>query len=124
MDEERERARELAEKVSALELQRVFAAVSKLVDDVAASSQPMRVLEMGLVRVATRPPLEDVATLLARLGAVQKSLADWDGGGRGALSKRALMRTPGTEESFNLTPAADDPPASPLSRQHLEPPPP
>ena len=85
VDEERERARELAEKVSALELQRVFAAVSKLVDDVAASSQPMRVLEMGLVRVATRPPLEDVATLLARLGAVQKSLADWDGGGRGPL---------------------------------------
>jgi DNA polymerase-3 subunit gamma/tau len=85
VDEERERARGLAEKVSALELQRVFAAVSKLVDDVAASSQPMRVLEMGLVRVATRPPLEDVATLLARLGSVQKALSDWDGGGRGPL---------------------------------------
>ncbi|MCA9536629.1 MAG: DNA polymerase III subunit gamma/tau, partial [Myxococcales bacterium] len=85
VDAERERARALAEKVSVLELQRVFAAVSKLVDDVAVSSQPMRVLEMGLVRVATRPPLEEVSTLLARLAAVQKALSDWDGGGRGPL---------------------------------------
>ncbi len=83
--EERDHARALAEKVSVLELQRVFASVSKLVDEVASSSQPMHVLEMGLVRVATRPPLEEVSTLLARLQAVQKALSEWDGGGRGPL---------------------------------------
>ena len=37
----------------------------------AHSPNPKLMLEMGLVRVATRPPLQSVAELLARLGALQ-----------------------------------------------------
>jgi DNA polymerase-3 subunit gamma/tau len=65
--EERRRASELAKRSSLLELQRVFAGVAKLVDDVATASTPRTILEMGAVRLATRPKLEDLAQLIARV---------------------------------------------------------
>ncbi|MEM9072484.1 MAG: DNA polymerase III subunit gamma/tau [Myxococcota bacterium] len=71
--EEKDAARTLANGADALELQRVFAVVAKLVDEVANASSPRIVLEMGLVRAATRPPLRDVAELLARLERLEKS---------------------------------------------------
>ena len=81
--EERARAEAVSDRVSVLELQRVFTSISRVVDDVASSSQPFAVLEMGLVRVATRPPLEEVGTLMARLVALEKRLASGGGGGGG-----------------------------------------
>jgi len=65
--EERRRASELAKQSSLLELQRVFAGVAKLVDEVATASTPRTILEMGAVRLATRPKLEDLAQLIARV---------------------------------------------------------
>ncbi len=67
VDEELRAAQSLAESESALELQRLFAGMSKLVDEVAHAPQPRLSLEMGLVRLATRPKLEDLSQLLARL---------------------------------------------------------
>ena len=67
VDEELRAAQSLAESESALELQRLFAGMSKLVDEVAHAPQPRLSLEMGLVRLATRPKLEDLTQLLARL---------------------------------------------------------
>jgi DNA polymerase-3 subunit gamma/tau len=61
--EERKRARELAKTTTLLELQRVFAGIAKLVDEVATASTPRTILEMGVVRLATRPKLEDLAHL-------------------------------------------------------------
>jgi DNA polymerase-3 subunit gamma/tau len=83
VDEERERSRALADGIDVLELQRAFAALSTLVDDVGRSSSPRAVLEMGLVRIATRPPLKDVAELLARLDDLEKRLGGGGGGGGG-----------------------------------------
>jgi len=67
VEEERARAVATAERVSPQELQRAFSALSKVVEDVAQSGTPRTTLEMGLVRLATRPPLLPLAELVARL---------------------------------------------------------
>ena len=69
--EEREAAMQLIEDVDILELQRAFRAASIVMDEMAQSPNPKLMLEMGLVRVATRPPLQSVAALIARLDALQ-----------------------------------------------------
>jgi DNA polymerase-3 subunit gamma/tau len=67
VEEERRRAIELARATEPLELQRAFHAVSLLVDEIARSQAPRTALEMGLVRVATRPPLRSIEELLRRV---------------------------------------------------------
>ena len=57
--------------IDILELQRSFRAASMVMDEMAQSPNPKLMLEMGLVRVATRPPLQSVSELLARLEALQ-----------------------------------------------------
>ncbi|MGB5704015.1 MAG: DNA polymerase III subunit gamma/tau, partial [Polyangiales bacterium] len=69
--EERESAESLIEGIDILELQRAFRATSLVMDEMAHSPNPKLMLEMGLVRVATRPPLQSVSELLARLDAMQ-----------------------------------------------------
>lgn len=71
VDEEWAEAKALAARVDSLEMQRVFQALSRIVDDVARSSLPRMVLEMGLVRIATRPPLRDLAEVVSRLEALE-----------------------------------------------------
>jgi DNA polymerase III subunit gamma/tau len=69
--EEREGAESLIGDIDILELQRAFRATSMVMDEMAHSPNPKLMLEMGLVRVATRPPLQSVSELLARLDALQ-----------------------------------------------------
>ena len=69
--EEREAAEALIGDIDILELQRAFRATSMVMDEMAHSPNPKLMLEMGLVRVATRPPLQSVSELLARLDAAQ-----------------------------------------------------
>ena len=69
--EERESAVSLIDGIDILELQRTFRAVALVIDEMAQSPSPKLMLEMGLVRVATRPPLRSVSELLARLEALQ-----------------------------------------------------
>ncbi|MBW2214907.1 MAG: DNA polymerase III subunit gamma/tau, partial [Deltaproteobacteria bacterium] len=69
--EEREAAEALIDDIDILELQRAFRATSRVMDEMAQSPNPKLMLEMGLVRVATRPPLQSVSELLARLEALQ-----------------------------------------------------
>jgi DNA polymerase-3 subunit gamma/tau len=73
-DEERRRAVELGERSSPLELQRTFASLSLLVDEVAKASMPRLTLEMGLVRLATRPPLRAISEIVGRLEALERGL--------------------------------------------------
>lgn len=100
VDEERNNARTLSGSHDPLELQRVFAAATKLVDDIARASAPKLVLEMGLVRIATRPRLQDLGSLLGRLERLEQVLAGQGpgggsggggngGGGRGAAGRGA-----------------------------------
>jgi DNA polymerase-3 subunit gamma/tau len=69
--EERESAEGLIGDIDILELQRAFRATSMVMDEMAQSPNPKLMLEMGLVRVATRPPLQSVSELIARLEAIQ-----------------------------------------------------
>ncbi|MEO0325269.1 MAG: DNA polymerase III subunit gamma/tau, partial [Myxococcota bacterium] len=91
--EEKERARALVEPLDALELQRSFAALTKLVDEVGKASSPRLVLEMGLVRIATRPPLRQVSELLARLERLEAGGGGpRPAGGGGAAGRRVRPR--------------------------------
>lgn len=83
VEEERTEAVALAKSEEPLELQRVFAGLAKLVDEVPRSTAPRLVLEMGLVRLATRPKLLALGELLARLEAVEAR-----GGGGGGAERR------------------------------------
>jgi DNA polymerase-3 subunit gamma/tau len=83
VEEEQRGALAIANETDVLELQRAFAALAQLVEDVGRSSAPRTVLEMGLLRIATRPPLKQVGVLLARLEALEKSFGGGGGGGGG-----------------------------------------
>jgi DNA polymerase-3 subunit gamma/tau len=78
VDEERSKAAALAKEIEPLEVQRAFHAASQLVDDMAKSTLPRTTLEMGFVRIATRPPLHALADVIARLDAMERR----GGGGR------------------------------------------
>ena len=70
-DDDRARAVAIAGAHSLLELERVFAGVAKLVDEIAKSSAPRSLLEMGALRLASRPPLQELAELIARLSKLE-----------------------------------------------------
>jgi len=132
-NEELEQARALAEAVDALELQRAFHVMSSLVDDVGRSGTPRTVLEMGLVRLATRPPLRQVSELLARLDELEGQLG---GGAKGAAgdepprrrgptgagkppSRRASTDTAPKADSASAEPPVDAPDAEPIAPETL-----
>jgi DNA polymerase-3 subunit gamma/tau len=87
--EERQSAEALIDGIDILELQRAFRATSLVMDEMAHSPNPKLMLEMGLVRVATRPPLQSVSELLARLDALQGQ-----SGATGGSSGGSRPRTP------------------------------
>ncbi len=91
--EEREAAEALIGDIDILELQRAFRAMSMVMDEMAHSPNPKLMLEMGLVRVATRPPLQSVSALLARLDALQGS-SGATGGSVGGPTGRTGSRRP------------------------------
>ncbi|MEM7606461.1 MAG: DNA polymerase III subunit gamma/tau, partial [Myxococcota bacterium] len=80
--EERDELRRLVAPHEPLELQRVFAGVAKLVDEIAEADRPRLALEMGFVRIATRPALQGVEGLIARLEALEERLGPGGGGPR------------------------------------------
>jgi DNA polymerase-3 subunit gamma/tau len=64
---ERQRAQAIADAHDVLELERVFAGISKLIDELGKAGSPRIQLEMGAVRLATRPALRDLSELIARV---------------------------------------------------------
>jgi DNA polymerase-3 subunit gamma/tau len=93
--------RELVERSEPLRLRRMFRALVKEQEDLAWAPQPFAVLEMAVVRLATLPAGDDVASLLARLDALEQALRDGtpSGGGGG----RAPQRSGGDEASAGRT---------------------
>ena len=71
LSDEQRMASEILAGIDGLEVQRAFYALSRLVDEIGRSASPRTVLEMGLVRIATRPPLRSLAEILARLEALE-----------------------------------------------------
>ncbi len=126
--EERDAARALIEDVDILELQRVFRATSTVMDEMAQSPDPKLMLEMGLVRVATRPPLQSVTELLARLDVLQGQSGHGGEGARKPQQRKpapkarkeppikAAAPKPGTEPEPETTAPDPDQPIKPATR--------
>jgi len=77
--------RALSEKCEEARLRRMFRALFKEQEDLAWAPQPFAVLEMAVVRLATMPPGDDVAQLLARIDRLERGLRENPtGGGSGS----------------------------------------
>ncbi len=81
--DEREEAKRIAGSKSREELERAFSGVGKLVEEVGHSGSPQITLEMGLVRLADRPPLMAVRELIERMRALEERLGTGPGPGPG-----------------------------------------
>jgi DNA polymerase-3 subunit gamma/tau len=79
-DEERAEVVAIAKESDRSDLERLFNAWSKTVDEIAKAREPRWVLEMALVRLAHRPPLVPVDDLVARLLELEKRLGSGGGG--------------------------------------------
>jgi DNA polymerase III subunit gamma/tau len=121
--EEKAAAKTLAESVDMLEVQRAFAAASRLTDEVGRSGAPRTVLEMGLVRIATRPSLRGVDELLTRLEELERRMGGPPGGrggrpgaappaGRSAAPAPRAQRSAPAEPDATATTAATAPAAT------------
>jgi len=75
--------RALAERSDPARLRRMFRALVREQEDLAWAPRPAAVLEMALIRLATLPEGDDVATLLARLDNLEKRLRGATGGATG-----------------------------------------
>jgi DNA polymerase III subunit gamma/tau len=107
---ERQRAQSLADAHDVLELERVFAGVAKLIDELNKAGSPRIQLEMGAVRLATRPALRDLSELVARLSQLANSNAPPASAARPAPSQSAPpQQRPAPTPS---RPAAPSPPTA------------
>ncbi|MEM7409041.1 MAG: DNA polymerase III subunit gamma/tau [Myxococcota bacterium] len=79
-DEEIAELKELAERTSSTRLRRMFRALVKEQEDLAWAPQPLAVLELAVVRLATQPEADEIGRLIAKLEALERRLA---GGGNG-----------------------------------------
>lgn len=104
--EEREAAEALIGDIDILELQRGFRATSRVLDEMAQSPNPKLMLEMGLVRVATRPPLQSVSELLARLDAVQGPPGASGGPPSGSGRRKAIPKAKPSSPSATPKPTS------------------
>jgi DNA polymerase-3 subunit gamma/tau len=116
--------RELAKRSEPARLRRMFRALVKEQEDLAWAPQPFAVLEMAVVRLATMPAGDDVATLLARLDALERQLRGEPVSSGGAVPTGAAgkprrgaqtpasrrSRRSGEEETSETRPAPQPPP--------------
>jgi DNA polymerase-3 subunit gamma/tau len=123
-DAELAELRALAERTDEARLRRMFRALVKEQEDLAWAPQPLAVLEMALVRLATMPAGDDVGRLLTRLEALERRLAANEpgsgGGGPGGGARRGAstgasraQRASGSQAAPQPRPAqasAPDPP--------------
>jgi DNA polymerase-3 subunit gamma/tau len=120
VEEERQRAVALAGDTEPLEVQRAFHAASQLVDEMAKSTLPRTTLEMGLVRIATRPPLRALSELVARLDAVERRGPGGGtpgGGGRAPSGGGGGPSRPRPTSGFSSSAAPSIPSMPPITAQ-------
>jgi DNA polymerase III gamma/tau subunit len=118
--EERQSAESLIDGIDILELQRAFRATSLVMDEMTHSPNPKLMLEMGLVRVATRPPLQSVSELLARLDAMQGQ-SGATGGSSGGSRPRAKKAQATQRGSTPKAEAKPEPKPEPKPRPERQP---
>ncbi len=114
-DEEREDVFAIAKSSEPSDLERLFAAWSRTVDEIARAREPRWVLEMALVRLSHRPALVPVDELIARLADLERRLASGGGGGDPKGPPRGAPPTPTRPGpgSFTAPASAHGAPVSP-----------
>ncbi len=127
-DADLEALRELAGKADEPRLRRMFRALLREQEDLAWAPEPFAVLEMAIVRLATLPAGDDVATLLARLDALEQQLRGGGGpgaggpGGAGGSRRAAPNRAPASgSRGGGRTQAAPAETAPPAGQTHRPP---
>jgi DNA polymerase-3 subunit gamma/tau len=118
--EERQAAEALIGDIDILELQRAFRATSMVMDEMAHSPNPKLMLEMGLVRVATRPPLQAVSDLVARLESLQADPGA-AGGSSGGTRPRKPNPKPAPRPAKPKTEAKPETKAAPKAEPEAKP---
>jgi DNA polymerase-3 subunit gamma/tau len=109
------RARELAQAYERSEIERLFAGLTKLVEDVGQAGLPQMTLEMGLVRLAGRPPLVPMQDLIDRLKRFEDELAGGgpdsgpggSRGGPGGARKPTIGSAPSSTRTMSSAPTRD-----------------
>jgi DNA polymerase-3 subunit gamma/tau len=129
-EEEVAELRALAMRTDATRLRRMFRALLREQEDLAWAPQPLAVLEMAAVRLATMPAGDDVAQLLARLDALERRLSGEPGGsgptpspGPAASGRPGGSRRPrrsGGTGAAEAGAAAPNPPPSPPAEDPAE----
>jgi DNA polymerase-3 subunit gamma/tau len=113
--DERTQAQKIVDAHTPQEIERAFSGLSKLVDEVARSNSPKIVLEMGLVRLADRPPLQPIGELIAKLETIHGRLLGGTGSSRpgsgGFVNSSA--KTPSQRENSTAAKQISSPPAKP-----------
>ena len=109
-EEEIDVLRSLASEADATRLRRMFRVLIKEQEDLAWAPQPFAVLEMALVRLATLPSGDDVATLLARLESLERQLGS--GGDLSAPKKSSGTSGSGPSSTSTRKPTTVDHPQS------------
>jgi DNA polymerase-3 subunit gamma/tau len=122
LGEERVAMERLVAEADPLELQRVFAGLAPLVDEVAQTGSPKVVLEMGLVRLATRPALRPLGELLGRLEALERRLGGAGGGSGGPGGASRSRSAPPRRSPGRSAPPAAAPPSARGESPRREPP--
>jgi DNA polymerase-3 subunit gamma/tau len=106
--DELKRAQQLSQSKERPELERLFAGLAKLVEEVGEAGLPQMTLEMGLVRLADRPPLIALQELVSRLKGLEEKLGGGQGGGSqgggaGSAPRTPFKRGPGSETGVPRT---------------------
>ncbi|MCL4684636.1 DNA polymerase III subunit gamma/tau [Myxococcota bacterium] len=121
-DSELDELRALAERSDPTRVRRLFRALLREQEDLAWAPEPMAVLEMAVVRLATAPSGDDVAALLTRLDALERRLAggappDGDGGGASARAGGSAAARPPSSPRGRAAPAPGTPPRAPKNQR-------
>jgi len=121
-DSELDELRALAERSDPTRVRRLFRALLREQEDLAWAPEPMAVLEMAVVRLATAPSGGDVAALLTRLDALERRLAggappDGDGGGASTRAGSSAAARPPSSPRGRAAPAPGAPPRAPKNQR-------
>jgi len=113
----------LAASAEADDLTRIFQGMSRALDEIAKTGHPRHALEMAAVRLARRPPLIPVDSLLERLADLERRLGGGGGGApRGPTGGGQRPPTPGGARPPSASPVVTSSPSpspgpNPMPRQ-------
>jgi DNA polymerase-3 subunit gamma/tau len=120
------RAKQLSRTKERPELERLFSGLAKLVEEVGQAGLPQMTLEMGLVRLADRPPLVALQELVDRLKGIEERLSGGQGvgspgGAPPSGTRNPLKRGSGSDTGASLAARLTMPDGTPTAPSDVPP---